>query len=147
MDELDNILQKLGIYENFDLLGHSWGGLFISLKKQSYLINFIFSMKLLLGMLGGQYAATQSPKGLKRLILSHSPSSIKLADQGSASLLRKDFGPDIADMMHKHEAEGTIDNPEYQKINMQFAHTHMWPSDLNASFAAMGKDPTVSGVM
>lgn len=33
MDELDNILQKLGIYEDFDLLGHSWGGPFISFKK------------------------------------------------------------------------------------------------------------------
>lgn len=26
MDELDNLLKHLGIYENFDLLGHSWGG-------------------------------------------------------------------------------------------------------------------------
>ncbi|EEB87993.1 hypothetical protein MPER_14430, partial [Moniliophthora perniciosa FA553] len=25
-DELDNLLKYLGIRENFDLLGHSWGG-------------------------------------------------------------------------------------------------------------------------
>ncbi|KAF5310071.1 hypothetical protein D9619_010311 [Psilocybe cf. subviscida] len=27
MDELDNLLKHLGIYENFDLLGHFWGGM------------------------------------------------------------------------------------------------------------------------
>ena len=26
MDELDNLLKKLEIYDNFELLGHSWGG-------------------------------------------------------------------------------------------------------------------------
>ena len=26
MDELDNLLKHLGIRDNFDLLGHSWGG-------------------------------------------------------------------------------------------------------------------------
>ena len=26
MDELDNLLKKLGIYDDFELLGHSWGG-------------------------------------------------------------------------------------------------------------------------
>jgi len=29
MDELDNLLQSLGIYDDFDLIGHSWGGAFI----------------------------------------------------------------------------------------------------------------------
>jgi len=26
MDELDNLTRALGIHEDFDLLGHSWGG-------------------------------------------------------------------------------------------------------------------------
>ena len=26
MDELDNLLKHLGIYDDFDLLGQSWGG-------------------------------------------------------------------------------------------------------------------------
>ena len=26
MDELDNLLKSLGIYDDFDLLGQSWGG-------------------------------------------------------------------------------------------------------------------------
>ena len=26
MDELDNLLRALGIHDDFDLIGHSWGG-------------------------------------------------------------------------------------------------------------------------
>jgi len=129
MDELDNILQKLGIYDDFDLLGHSWGG-----------------------MLGGQYAATRSPKGLKRLILSHSPSSVRLSDQGADRLMQKAFGSEIADVIYKHESAGTIDNPEYQKLSTKWWQTHMctvvpWPDTLIASFVSAEKDPTVSRAM
>ncbi|KAF9232921.1 proline-specific peptidase [Melanogaster broomeanus] len=44
MDELDNLLAKLGIAGDFDLLGHSWGG-----------------------MLAADYASTRHPRGLRRL--------------------------------------------------------------------------------
>lgn len=30
MDELDNLIEALGIHDNFDLLGHSWGGVWLS---------------------------------------------------------------------------------------------------------------------
>ncbi|KAF8981863.1 Alpha/Beta hydrolase protein [Cyathus striatus] len=46
MDELDNVLFHFSIRDNFDLLGHSWGG-----------------------MLAAQYAATRSPAGLQHLII------------------------------------------------------------------------------
>lgn len=51
--ELENLLEKLGV-EDYDLLGQSWGG-----------------------MLGSEHAVHQ-PKGLKKLIISNSPASMKL---------------------------------------------------------------------
>ena len=30
MDELDNLVTALGIHEDFDLLGQSWGGMYLS---------------------------------------------------------------------------------------------------------------------
>lgn len=52
--QLENLLAHLGIQDDFDLLGHSWGG-----------------------MLGARFATTHPP-GLKNLIISDSPASMKL---------------------------------------------------------------------
>ncbi|CDO74665.1 hypothetical protein BN946_scf184828.g5 [Trametes cinnabarina] len=50
--ELENLLQHLGIQDDYDLYGHSWGG-----------------------MLGGRFAIRQPP-GLKRLIIANAPATI-----------------------------------------------------------------------
>ncbi|KAF8155877.1 Alpha/Beta hydrolase protein [Crassisporium funariophilum] len=128
MDELDNLLKALGIYEDFDLLGQSWGG-----------------------MLGGQYAASRTPKGLKRLIIANSPASIELASMGTNALLNE-FPQDFVKMMRKHEADGTTEAQEYQEGTMQFYNKHIctlnpWPEDLQASFAAVAQNPTVYHTM
>jgi pimeloyl-ACP methyl ester carboxylesterase len=51
--ELDNLLTHLGIQGDYDLFGHSWGG-----------------------MLGSEHAVLH-PKGLKKLILADAPASRK----------------------------------------------------------------------
>ena len=51
LDELSSLLAHLGIADNYDVLGQSWGG-----------------------MLGAEHAITR-PKGLRKLILSNSPAS------------------------------------------------------------------------
>ncbi|KAF8966611.1 Alpha/Beta hydrolase protein [Flammula alnicola] len=128
MDELDNLLKALCIDCDFDLLGHSWGG-----------------------MLAGQYAATRTPNGLKRLIIADSPASIELASRGTNYLLDQ-FPKDFAEMIRKHEADGTTDAPEYIQGCMQFNKKHFctldpWPQELVTSVVATGNHPTVSNAM
>lgn len=54
VDEFDNLLKHLGVQDDYDLLGHSWGGML------------------------AQRIATKQPKGLKRLILTNSLADMKL---------------------------------------------------------------------
>ena len=54
LTELKQLLEHLGVQNNFDLLGHSWGG-----------------------MLGARFAISHPP-GLKRLIIASAPASMKL---------------------------------------------------------------------
>ncbi|KAF8869382.1 Alpha/Beta hydrolase protein, partial [Infundibulicybe gibba] len=63
MDELDNLLAHFNIAGNFDLLGHSWGG-----------------------MLAGSYATQRRPAGLKHLIITDSPASMPLWEESTAKL-------------------------------------------------------------
>ncbi|PPQ72372.1 hypothetical protein CVT24_002072 [Panaeolus cyanescens] len=128
MDELDNLLRALNIYDDFDLLGQSWGG-----------------------MLGGQYAATHTPPGLKRLIIANSPASTKLNSIGYNHHLDQ-FPPEFAAMVRKHEADGTTASKEYQEAFHKFSVKHVctvvpWPKELVESFDVMEKNPTVYHVM
>jgi len=128
MDELDNILKALGIYDDFDLLGQSWGG-----------------------MLAAQYAATRTPKGLKRLIIANSPASMPLMIAGTEILLNK-FPPEFVETVRKHEAAGTFEAKEYQEATQVFYKKHIctvdpWPEELNATFACALANPTVYHAM
>lgn len=102
-------------------------------------------------MLAGQYAATRSPPGLKRLIIANSPASMKLTEEGTTNLLHR-FPEDFVRMVRKHEADGTCESAEYQEATMQFYQKHIctlnpWPEELNASFGAVAKNPTVYQTM
>jgi len=128
MDELDNLLKHLGIYGNFDLLGHSWGG-----------------------MLAGHYAAARTPKGLRRLIIANSPASVPLFVAGTNALLDQ-FPSEFVASMRKLEAEGKTDAPEYQEGTMKFYSKHVcttnpWPQELMDSFGAVQRNPTVYHTM
>ncbi|KAK0447861.1 Alpha/Beta hydrolase protein [Desarmillaria tabescens] len=128
MDELDNLLAKLGITDHFDLLGQSWGG-----------------------MLAGQYAATRSPRDLRRLIILNAPASMELYQEGIDSLLDR-FPPEFVAMLRKHEQEGTTQSKEYQEGTMIFMKKHVftldqWPTDLITSYKAYMVNPTVYNAM
>jgi len=124
MDELENLLNCLGIADDFDLLGQSWGG-----------------------QLAGNYAAARQPQGLKRLIIANSPASIELFMIGANELLDR-FPPSLGSMIRKYEEEGNLESEEYKAGVMEWCKRHIctmdpWPKELQQSFAAAKEDPTV----
>lgn len=121
--ELDNLLKHLGIQDNYDIIGQSWGGL-----------------------LGACHAITQ-PKGLHRLILANSVASMKMWVE-AANSLREGLPKDVQDTLLKHEADGTTDSPEYEAAMDVFYRKHVcrvkpYPKDWEDTEAAIKADQTV----
>jgi proline-specific peptidase len=128
MDELDNVLEHLGIRADFDLAGHSWGG-----------------------MLAAHYASHRHPPGLRRLVLASAAPSMALWVKSTRQLL-KQLPTELRETIEKHEREGTTEDPEYQAGMNVFYAKHVckitpWPDELGTSFAAMQADPTVYSTM
>jgi proline-specific peptidase len=128
MDELNNVLTHLGISDNYDLLGHSWGG-----------------------FLAATYAGRLPHEGLKHLILTNTGASMKLWAVGTNNLLEQ-FPEETREMLKKHERDGTTDSKEYQEGIQIFYSKHVcklqpWPELLLQSFGAMTDDPTVYSTM
>ncbi|KAG6369584.1 Alpha/Beta hydrolase protein [Boletus reticuloceps] len=127
MDELDNILECLGI-KDFDLVGHSWGG-----------------------MLAAHYVSHRHPPGLRRLVLASAAPSMALWVESTRQLLQK-LPENVRETIEKHEREGSTDDPEYQAGMNVFYAKHVckitpWPEELSSSFAAMQADPVVYSTM
>ncbi|KAI0667417.1 proline-specific peptidase, partial [Trametes maxima] len=121
--QLNGLLEHLGIQDDFDLLGHSWGGMLIA-----------------------RYA-TSHPPGLKHLVLADTPASMHLW-VAAANVLRSRLPPDVQAVLDKHEADGTTDSKEYHDAVNVFYGRHLcrlnpMPEVLAESFAAIEKDPTV----
>lgn len=128
VDELENLLEHLGIMDDFDLLGHSWGG-----------------------MVASAYASERRPRGLKHLVLANAPASTELLDMGTQAVL-KTLPEDVFAAIQKHQAAGTMEEKEYKDATHVFYKTHIccsdpWPEHLMQSFAAMAQDPTVFNTM
>lgn len=126
MAELDNVKAHLGIKE-FDLLGQSWGG-----------------------MLSGQYAITQ-PKGLRKLIISNSPSDMKVW-VSAANRLREKLPNDVRETLDRCEKEGRTESKEYEEAVNYYYGLHLcrvdpWPQELIDSLAMVGEDNTVYDTM
>ncbi|KAH7869187.1 Alpha/Beta hydrolase protein [Lentinula edodes] len=113
-DELDNLLNHLGIRGNFVLLGHSWGGTIAS-----------------------DYAVTRMHQGLKGLIVANTFCSAKLYREGVAFWI--DALPNgLPEIIKKHKANGTTDAEEYTKAMQLYNNLHIctldpWPQPLVAS--------------
>lgn len=127
MAELDNLKSHLGIKE-FDLLGQSWGG-----------------------MLGGQYAIEKQPSGLRKLIISDSPSDM-VVWVDVANKLRKALPKDVRETLEKCEKEGRTDSEEYEEAVMYFYGLHVcridpFPDEMTRSFAGLKEDDTVYQTM
>lgn len=131
--ELNNLIAHLGVTE-FDLLGHSWGG-----------------------MLGADYAIRQNQndesRGLKRLIISNSPASMKLWVT-SCDELRALLPRDIDETLEKYEKAQDYDAEPYKAAALEFLKRHMcmarhpdgvqpFPDPLMKSFGMLEEDDTV----
>ncbi|TYB44904.1 proline iminopeptidase-family hydrolase [Actinomadura chibensis] len=127
LDELDNLLNALGIADDYILYGQSWGGL-----------------------LAAEHAATR-PAGLRALVIANSPASYPLWRR-EMKALREALPPGVNDTLAEHEAAGTTDSPEYMQAMQIFYEKHLcrtrpWPRDLVASLMEIQNDSTVYGTM
>lgn len=127
IDELENLVDHLGIRGGFHVLGQSWGG-----------------------MLGSEYAVLQ-PAGLASLTIANSPASMKLWVE-EASRLRADLPQDVQDALTRHETAGTTDHADYQAATMVFYERHVcrvvpFPPEVTASFEQAARNPTVYTLM
>jgi len=118
--ELNNLLTTLGISDNYDLIGHSWGG-----------------------VLGSELAVTKPP-GLKKLILTDSLASANLWAEAQSQQLAE-FPKDVQEGL----MVGFSDVPKYRAAMGVFFAVHgctvkPWPRELNASFDYLFEDPTVN---
>lgn len=106
VEELANLREALGL-ERIHLLGHSWGG-----------------------MLALEYALTQ-PDGLESLVLSSTLSSSALWEE-EALRLRAELPPATLAVLERHEAAGTVHEPEYEEATKEYYRRHLcrldpWP--------------------
>jgi len=127
LDELDNLLDGLGIRSAYALLGQSWGG-----------------------MLAAEHAVRQ-PDGLRALVIANSPASMELW-LAEANRLRQDLPPDVQATLLRHEEAKTTDSAEYLAAEKVFYDRHVCrvvpnPPEVAASFAALDVDPTVYHTM
>lgn len=127
LDELDNLLELLGVKDRYHLLGQSWGG-----------------------MLGAEHAIRR-PEGLVGLVLSNSPASMELWSS-EAKLLRGQLPPEIEAALDRHEAAGTLDDPDYLSATQVYYDEHVCrvvpnPPEVLRTFEFMAKDSTVYNTM
>lgn len=126
MEELQLLVEHLGIQNKYAVLGQSWGG-----------------------MLGMQFA-THRPKGLEALVVCDSPASMDMW-VSEANKLRQDLPSEIEATLKKHEAAGTTESPEYVAAVDVFYSRHLCrvpqPQDVIDSFTQLANDPTVYHTM
>ncbi|MGW4396890.1 proline iminopeptidase-family hydrolase [Amycolatopsis nivea] len=126
-DELDNLLHRLGIEDNYVLYGQSWGGLVVARH------------------------AAERPDGLRGLVIANSPASYELW-RSEMDRLRALLPPGVDEGLRAHEAAGTTDTQEYFDLMRVFYDRHVcrvlpWPADYLASFMEMADNNTVYSVM
>ncbi|HUY42767.1 MAG TPA: proline iminopeptidase-family hydrolase [Acidimicrobiales bacterium] len=127
LDELDDLLAHLDIADDYHLLGQSWGG-----------------------MLGAEHAIRR-PVGLRSLVLSNSPASMALW-ASEAKILRSRLPRAIEEALDRHEAAGTIQDPEYLEATKFYYDEHVCrvvpnPPEVVRTFEWMSEDSTVYETM
>jgi len=125
-DELQAMLDHLGMAGRYVLVGQSWGG-----------------------MLALDWALDERP-GLVALGICDSPASIELWVQ-EADRLRADLPSDVEQTLRRHEADGSTDDPAYVAAVQVFYDRHLCrvppPACVQASFDQMAAEPTVYHTM
>lgn len=122
VDEFHSLREALG-FDEYHVLGQSWGG-----------------------MLGAEIAVRQ-PEGLRSLEICNSPASMELWLAGAARL-RSELPEDARAALDRHEADGTLDHPDYVDATRVFYERHVcrvtpMPQDFVDSEQQMLADPTV----
>ncbi|MCB1812505.1 MAG: proline iminopeptidase-family hydrolase [Candidatus Competibacteraceae bacterium] len=112
VEEVETVRTALGLGQ-VHLLGHSWGG-----------------------WLGIEYGITY-PQHLKTLILENTCGDMPHLI-GELNRLRGALGSETVKMMLRHEAEGTLDHPEYQAAITLLSYRHVcrlddWPAPVKRS--------------
>ncbi|EKM74770.1 hypothetical protein AGABI1DRAFT_109842 [Agaricus bisporus var. burnettii JB137-S8] len=123
LEELKCLLVHLGIYDDYDLLGHAWGG-----------------------MLASRHSV-RHPGGLKRLIIWSSASSSALWLEAQA-VLRKKLPQDVQDVIDRCEREGTTATKEFQEAVAVFYGRHLCtldpvPAAMQESIRYMKTNPII----
>ena len=126
--ELENLLAQLGIAGDFDLLGHSWGG-----------------------MLAAEFVIRRQPAGLNALILSNSLAS-SVTRNAEVQRLYKELAPEDAKVLLEGDASGNTGTPEYAKARQEFNKRFLCrldppPEPVIYSFVQSQVDPTVTTKM
>jgi L-proline amide hydrolase len=126
VDEFHAVRTELGI-DRYHLLGQSWGG-----------------------MLGAEIAVRQ-PTGLVSLSICNSPASMDLWVAGAAEL-RAQLPAETQAALDRHEAAGTVSDPEYLAATQEFYRRHVCrveptPKDFADSEKQMEAEPTVYHTM
>jgi len=121
--ETETVRQALGL-GRVHLLGHSWGG-----------------------WLAIDYALAH-PEALKTVILADTNADMPHLIS-ELERLRAALGPETVAMMQSHEAEGTIDHPEYLAAITILDHRHVcrlaeWPAPVKRSVEGWNKAPYVA---
>lgn len=127
LEELENLLDHLGLRDNYALLGQSWGG-----------------------MLASEHAVRQ-PAGLRALIIANSPADMRTWLR-EVNRLRQLLPVEVQQTLLKHEEEGTLSSTEYLEAARVFYDRHVcritpWPDDVARTFAQIDADPTVYHAM
>jgi proline iminopeptidase len=117
--EVETVREALGL-GRVHLLGQSWGG-----------------------WLSIEYGVT-FPHGLKSVILEDTCGDMPHL-VGELERLRAALGPETVAMMQQHEAEGTLDHPEYQAAITILNYRHVcrlkeWPAPLQRSLEGWNMD-------
>ncbi len=126
VDEFHSLMRTLEL-DSYHLLGQSWGG-----------------------MLGAEIAVRR-PAGLASLAICNSPASMSLWVAAAAEL-RAALPADTLAALKRHEAAGTVTDPEYLAATREFYRRHVCrvepvPQDFADSEAQMEAEPTVYHTM
>jgi L-proline amide hydrolase len=123
LDELDNLLLRLDLRDDYVLVGQSWGGMLAALH------------------------ASARPEGLRGLVVADAPASYRLWLR-EMRVLRGRLPDGVDETLRRHEAAGTTDSQEYFDAMMVFYNRHVctldpWPREFVATFMEIYNDPTV----
>jgi proline-specific peptidase len=125
-EEIGVIRKALGL-ERIHLFGHSWGG-----------------------MLAIEYALTR-PQGVASYVLAGSPPNIPRFISAVHGLVEQ-LPERIRQIIAKHEAAGTMSDPEYQEATVEFAQRHLcradpWPEFFQRAFEQFVQNSEVYNTM